>query len=136
MIAAIVDIEQLRQFREMSLFGNSMKDLRTEVFKHMYDEPIHPKNLWLHEEPWHHLETDEVYRGNIRRLQKRGVFTAPSEKFQGSRFVHPMPDPSLRDYESMKRLFFDPYQGMMGHVHATPEAAAATPAEAEETAGV
>jgi beta-ureidopropionase len=116
-IAAIVDIEQLRQFREMSLFGNSMKDLRTEIFKHMYDEPIHPKNLWLEEEPWHHAETDEVYRGNIRRLQKRGVFTAPSEKFEGSRFTHPMPDPSLRDYDSMKRLFWEPYERMMPHLH-------------------
>jgi hypothetical protein len=45
--AGIIDIEALRNFRAMNLNSNWMKDLRTELFKDMYDEPIHPKNLWL-----------------------------------------------------------------------------------------
>ena len=43
--AGHVDIEALRQFRAMNLNSNWMKDLRTELFKGMYDEPIHPRNL-------------------------------------------------------------------------------------------
>ena len=46
-VAGIVDIEALRQFRTMNLNSNWMKDLRTEIFRRMYDEPVHPKNLWL-----------------------------------------------------------------------------------------
>jgi hypothetical protein len=44
-VAGIVDIEALRQFRTMNLNSNWMKDLRTEIFRRMYSEPIHPKNL-------------------------------------------------------------------------------------------
>ena len=40
---AIIDIEALRQFRVMNLNSNWMKDLRTELFRRMYDEPIHPE---------------------------------------------------------------------------------------------
>ncbi len=123
-IAAIIDIEQLRQFREMSLFGNWMKDLRTEVFKRMYEKPIHPKNLWIEQAPYHHAEHDEIFRQNIRRLQERGVYTPPSEKLQGSQFVHPIPDPSARGYEQMKELFWAPYEKMMPHLHTAEDASA------------
>ena len=51
MVAAIIDVEALRNFRVMNLNSNWTKDLRTEIFRHMYDQPIHPKNLWLEQEP-------------------------------------------------------------------------------------
>ena len=84
-VAATIDIEQLRQFRTMNLNSNWTKDLRTELFKHMYDEPIHPKNLWLNDEPKTHTEVDEVYRQNIQRLIDRGTYTEPYLKFEGCR---------------------------------------------------
>ena len=46
----------------MNLNSNWMKDLRTEVFRRMYEEPIHPANLWLEQEPTRTAEVDEVYR--------------------------------------------------------------------------
>ena len=58
-----IDIEALRKFRVMNLNSNWMKDLRTEVFRRMYEEPIHPANLWLEQDPKQHAEVDEVYRG-------------------------------------------------------------------------
>ena len=70
--AGIVDIEALRNFRTMNLNSNWMKDLRTEVFRHLYDAPIHPANLWLQQEPLQHAAVDEVYRANIERLIERG----------------------------------------------------------------
>ena len=84
MVAAIIDIEALRQFRTMNLNSNWLKDLRVELFRHMYEESIHPKNLWLKEEPKHHNEVDEIYRGNIQKLIKRGTYTAPYNKFKGA----------------------------------------------------
>ena len=86
-VSAIIDVEALRQFRVMNLNSNWIKDLRTEVFRRMYEEPIHPANLWLEEHPKSHAEVDEVYRANIRRLIERGTFTAPFHDFPGARYI-------------------------------------------------
>ncbi len=86
-VSAIIDIEALRQFRVMNLNSNWLKDLRTELFKKMYEQPIHPKNLWLHQDPLRHAEVDEVYRANIRRLLERGTYTPPSRSFPGSEYI-------------------------------------------------
>jgi hypothetical protein len=64
-----------------------MKDLRTEVFRRMYEEPIHPANLWLDEHPKSHAVVDEVYRTNIQRLIERGTFTPPARSFPGARYI-------------------------------------------------
>ena len=87
-VSAIVDIEALRQFRVMNLNSNWLKDLRTEVFRRMYEEPIHPANLWLEQDPSSHAEVDEVYRANIGRLVERGTYTLPRADVPG-RPLHP-----------------------------------------------
>ena len=84
MVAAIIDIESLRQFRVMNLNSNWTKDLRTELFRHMYDKPIHPKNLWLKDEPKHHNEVDKIYRQNIETLIERGAYTRPAFEHKGA----------------------------------------------------
>jgi len=84
MVAAIIDIEGLRQFRVMNLNSNWTKDLRTELFKNMYNAPVHPKNLWLKDEPKHHAEVDEIYRQNIRTLIARGAYTKPYLEHRGA----------------------------------------------------
>ena len=84
-VAATIDIEALRQFRAMSLNYNWLKDLRVELFRRMYEKPIHPKNLWLKDDPKSHAEVDEIYRDNIRRLQGRGSWTKPAHVHPGCR---------------------------------------------------
>jgi hypothetical protein len=84
MVAAVLDIEALRQFRTMNLNSNWLKDLRTEVFRRMYEAPIHPKNLWLEHDPLTHEPVDDIYRDNIRRLQRRGAYTPPATAFPGA----------------------------------------------------
>jgi beta-ureidopropionase len=86
MVAAILDIEALRQFRVMNLNSNWMKDLRTEVFRRMYEQPIHPKNLWMEQDPLPHEPVDEVYRDNIQKLIARGAFTPPAISHPGARY--------------------------------------------------
>jgi len=105
-IAAIIDIEQLRHFREMSLFGNWMKDLRTEIFKRMYEKPIHPKNMWIDKSPLQHEDHDKIFRQNIKRLQERGVYTPPAKHYEGSKFIHPVKDRKMRAWEKMRDLFW------------------------------
>jgi len=85
-VAATVDIEALRNFRAMSLNNNWLKDLRVELYKRMYEQPIHPKNLWLKDAPKANPEIDEIYRANIRRLQQRGTWTKPAYDHPGSRY--------------------------------------------------
>ncbi len=83
-VAGVIDIEALRQFRVMNLNSNWLKDLRTELFRDMYDAPIHPRNLWLDQEPVRHAEADDIYRANIGRLIERGSYTRPAHRFPGA----------------------------------------------------
>ena len=105
--AGVIDIEALRNFRAMNLNSNWMKDLRTELFKDMYDEPIHPKNLWLKDEPKSHAEVDEVYRDNIRRLQRRGSWTPPFTKHEGAHYVPAVPGDPGEAWETIKAELWD-----------------------------
>lgn len=93
-VSAIIDIEAQRQFRAMNLNSNWLKDLRTELFRDMYQQPIHPKNLWLHQEPLHHDEVDKVYRQNIESLYERGTWTRPHYPHPGAR-LQPEGDPGM-----------------------------------------
>jgi beta-ureidopropionase len=85
-VAAIIDIEALRQFRVLNLNSNWLKDLRTEIFRKMYETPIHPKNLWMRQDPFHHAEVDEIYRKNIDCLIQRGTYTPPAHSFTGAHY--------------------------------------------------
>lgn len=99
---ALIDIEQLRQFRTLNLNSNWTKDLRTELFRHMYDEPLHPKNLWLKDDPKTHTEVDEIYRENIQKLIARGTYTEPYLKFPGCKNQSPaMTEEEWREFKKM-----------------------------------
>jgi len=104
-VAGIIDIEALRQFRTMNLNSNWMKDLRTEIFRRMYEEPVHPKNLWLDAEPLQHADVDEVYRANIDRLVARGSFTRPARAFPGARYIAPAESPEEADWDHVRSLW-------------------------------
>jgi hypothetical protein len=70
----------------------------------MYEEPIHPRNLWLDEEPGRHADVDEIYRANIARLLERGTFTAPAQSHPGAGYI-PASDPSDSDWEQLRKLW-------------------------------
>jgi len=103
--AGIVDIEALRNFRTMNLNSNWMKDLRTEVFRRLYDQPIHPANLWLEQDPLQHAAVDEVYRANIERLIERGAWTAPAYRHDGCRYIAPGGDGGEGEWDAIKGLW-------------------------------
>lgn len=104
-VAATIDIEALRQFRVRNLNSNWIKDLRTEVFRKMYEVPIHPKNLWMKKDPERHAKVDEYYRDNIRRLIERGTYTPPANDFPGCEYKPASTDPGQEKWENIKQLW-------------------------------
>jgi predicted amidohydrolase len=104
-VAGPIDIEALRQFRVMNLNTNWLKDLRTELFRRMYDDPIHPKNLWLDDPPAQHSDVDEIYRENIQRLLARGSYTRPAHHFPGARYLPASRDPANTHWATLSKLW-------------------------------
>ena len=79
-VTTTLDIEALRRARVANGLYNQFKDLRTEQYRAIYDEPIYPKNQYLDAPPsegW--LAREERTRaGNSERLIERGVLTPPT----------------------------------------------------------
>ncbi len=78
-VTTVIDMEALRKVRVANGLFNQLKDLRTEQYRAIYDQPIYPKNQYLREAPtegW--LEREEATRAaNIQKLVDRGVITPP-----------------------------------------------------------
>jgi predicted amidohydrolase len=74
-----INIEALRHHRANSPWTNWMKDLRTEMYQMVYEQPIYPKNLYLERPPYTHKEyKTEVTDRQIRTMQERGIWVPPS----------------------------------------------------------
>jgi hypothetical protein len=63
--------------------GNTLKDLRTEQYRLIYDEPIYPKNLRSEGEMASadalREKEDDILREIIARLQKKKIYMPPSQ---------------------------------------------------------
>ena len=79
-VSGTIDIEQLRKFRHTALWGNWLKDMRTELFHRVYEKPILPKNIALDQPPPKHKEYDEILRKTIQLLEDRNIYTPPAQK--------------------------------------------------------
>jgi predicted amidohydrolase len=77
-VAGVVDIEALRDHRARAQWDNWMKDLRTELYQLVYEQPIYPKNLYLEREPMKHAEyREEVIVKQIALMHERGIWKKP-----------------------------------------------------------
>lgn len=75
---AIIDVEALRQYRTRSLWGNWIRDLRTEQYQCIYRAPIYPKNLCMKEPPGHHDDHDKIRRAVMQNMLKSGLYKPPT----------------------------------------------------------
>lgn len=79
-VCTTIDIEALRRARVANGLYNQFKDMRTEQYRAIYDQPIYPKNQYLDAPPtedW--LAREEATRArNIETLIERGVITPPT----------------------------------------------------------
>src|ERR671937_996125 len=55
-VAGTIDVEALRYHRTHAQWDNWVKDLRTEIFQLIYEQPIYPKNLYADRAPYTHAE--------------------------------------------------------------------------------
>jgi hypothetical protein len=79
-VSYVIDIEALRRARAQNGVMNWFKDLRTEQYAAIYEQPIYAKNQYVEELPqegWLGRE-DKRRAGNIERLVERGIITPPS----------------------------------------------------------
>jgi predicted amidohydrolase len=75
-IGARIDIETLRQRRAM-VTRNTWPDLRAEIFKEIYEHPIHPPNLFLENPPESLSQKIEGEIQGFTTLYERGTLTRP-----------------------------------------------------------
>jgi hypothetical protein len=55
-----------------------MKDLRTEIYQLVYEEPIYPKNLYLDRAPFTHAEfRKQVIEKQIDLMHERDIWKRP-----------------------------------------------------------
>jgi beta-ureidopropionase len=77
-VAGVIDIEALRDHRARAQWDNWLKDLRTELYQLVYEQPIYPKNLYLERQPMKHDEyREQVIKRQIRLLHDRGIWVKP-----------------------------------------------------------
>ena len=78
-VSGPVDIEALRHHRSSAQWDNWLKDIRTELYRMLYEQPIYPKNLYLDRPPYNHAEyRQEVNRRQVALLHERGVWVPPN----------------------------------------------------------
>lgn len=74
-VAGPIDIDALRYFRTHAQWDNWMKDLRTEIFQLIYEEPIYPKNIYAERAPYNHAQyRSEVIARQIRLMIDKGIW--------------------------------------------------------------
>jgi predicted amidohydrolase len=77
-MAGTIDIQALRDFRTRAQWDNWMKDLRTELFQLVYEQPIYPKNLYMERPPFTHAEfRQQVIDKQIQLLIDRDIYRRP-----------------------------------------------------------
>ncbi|HET8840303.1 MAG TPA: nitrilase-related carbon-nitrogen hydrolase, partial [Ktedonobacteraceae bacterium] len=77
-VAGVVDIEALRDHRARAQWDNWLKDLRTELYQLLYEQPIYPKNLYLDRVPMKHAEyREKVIQAQIDLLHARDIWVKP-----------------------------------------------------------
>ena len=79
-VAGVIDIEALRDHCARAQLDNWLKDIRTELYQLLYEQPIYPKNLYLDREPMKHAEfREKVIDRQIALMQERGVWKKPRQ---------------------------------------------------------
>ena len=64
--------------RARAQWDNWLKDLRTELYQLVYEQPIYPKNLYLERQPMKHAEyREQVIERQIHLLHDRSIWAKP-----------------------------------------------------------
>jgi predicted amidohydrolase len=78
-VAGTIDIGALRHFRTHAQWDNWAKDLRTEIYRLVYRDPVYPANLYADRAPFDHAGyREQVIDQQIRLMVDRGVWAGPA----------------------------------------------------------
>ncbi len=79
-VAGVIDIEAQRDHRARAQWDNWLKDLRTELYQLLYEQPIYPKNLYLDRAPMKHAEyREQVTQKQIDLMHARDIWVKPEQ---------------------------------------------------------
>jgi predicted amidohydrolase len=79
-VAGTIDVEALRRFRASAQWDNWLKDLTTEQYQVIYEQPVYPKNLYLDRAPYNHGDyRREVIDKQVRLMHDRGIWVRPDD---------------------------------------------------------
>jgi len=79
-VAGTIDIEAQRRFRANAQWDNWIKDLTTEQYQLIYEQPIYPKNLYLDRAPYGHDQyRREVIDKQVELMHERDVWVRPDD---------------------------------------------------------
>ena len=79
-VAGTVDVGALRNFRASAQWDNWIKDMTTEQYQLIYEEPVYPKNLYLDRAPYTHAEyRREVTDKQIELMHERDIWRRPDK---------------------------------------------------------
>jgi predicted amidohydrolase len=77
-VAGTIDVDALRRFRANAQWDNWIKDLTTEQYQLIYEQPVYPKNLYLDRAPYTHEEyRREVTAKQVELMQQRDIWVRP-----------------------------------------------------------
>lgn len=78
-IFAPINIEALRNYRARVSVGNWLPQIKSEIYRKIYEKPVYPKNSRM-KAPKQREEYTKEYMRVVETLIQRGVFTAPSTR--------------------------------------------------------
>ena len=134
-VGGVIDIEALRDHRARAQWDNWMKDLRTELYQILYEQPIYPKNLYLERAPMKHAEyREKVIKPQIELMHDRDIWKRPAQimirlvrsccwccsrcrprpRLQAAGRLH---RPGLRDGRGLRHRRHARHPGHPGHLH-------------------
>src|SRR5213082_2238479 len=74
-VAGTIDVDAMRYHRTHAQWDNWLKDLRTEIYQLVYEEPVYPKNLYLDRAPFTHKEfREQVIEKQIDQMIQRDIW--------------------------------------------------------------
>jgi len=71
----VIDIGALRDFRKRAGIGGWLKELKTEIYQLIYQEPIYPKNFYLDSPEKKHADRQRQHRQSGADLVRRGIWS-------------------------------------------------------------
>src|ERR1700731_2245927 len=79
-VAGTIDINALRMFRANAQWDNWIKDLTTEQYQLIYEEPVYPKNIYLDHAPYGHAEyRREVTAKQVELMYETNIWMRPDQ---------------------------------------------------------